>query len=520
MILQSNENISISPSGKTYKIPSVSERKVLFREMCEKVEYQKSLGRKVVVVQGMGFVGVAVASVIASASDNCGNPRYFVIGVDLPNPNTYWKVAEILDGMVPFISPDRELSKLIYNAVCKVKNLSVTTSEEVYALADVIVVDVHFDIINRSDRSPYDIEVDIKSFELAVRTLGHYMQPDALVLIETTVPVGTCEKIVLPILTEERLKRGITEQVFLSYAYERVMPGYNYVDSVRSYWRTFAGVDKISANKAREFLSSFIDVNLYPLWELEDTNSSELAKLLENSYRAVNIAFIYEWTLLAEQIGINLFDVINSIRVRKGTHDNIRFPGFGVGGYCLTKDSLLAQWSSTKLFGKSVILNITLNALKINYFMPLHTLKLISELAGELRGKTILVCGVSYLPEVADTRNSPTEILVDELMKLGAGIIVHDPYLKRWMEKPDIQIMQNITECVKQVDGVVFAVAHSIYCNMMPQVLLSSARSPLFLVDANNVMSDEKARVFYDNGWCLLGVGKGHWRKQGYQCQR
>src|SRR5204862_1516154 len=142
--------------------------------------------------------------------------------------------------------------------------------------------------------------------------------------------------------------------------------------------------------------------------ELPDTNSSELGKLLENSYRAVNIAFIHEWTLLAEKLGIDLFEVVRSIRVRSGTHDNMRFPGFGVGGYCLTKDSLLAQWGADSLLGSDVLLEMSLDALRTNAQMPLHTARLVAEATGGNLDITLAVCGLSYLSGVADTRDSPS----------------------------------------------------------------------------------------------------------------
>ena len=109
------------------------------------------------------------------------------------------------------------------------------------------------------------------------------------------------------------------------------MPGPRYIDSIRRFWRTYAGIDQPSTERARAFLSTFIQTGEFALWPLGDTASSELGKVLENSYRAANIALIHEWTLFAEKAGINLWAVVDSIRVRKGTHDNMRYPGFGVG---------------------------------------------------------------------------------------------------------------------------------------------------------------------------------------------
>ncbi|MCB0165113.1 MAG: nucleotide sugar dehydrogenase [Anaerolineae bacterium] len=510
--------ISMAPDGTKYPIPTEFESQTSFDTVKNTAEWYRNQGRKIVVVQGLGFVGAAVAAVISDAKDASGQPLYFVIGVDLPSPAGYWKVGKINDGLTPIVSPDVELDRLIDTNVHHTKNLCATTTEQAYSLADFIVVDVPLDVHNRLAETAAEVDINLDAFKAAIRTVGRNMQPEALVLIETTVPAGATQLVAQPILQEERAKRGINAPLLLAHAYERVMPGPRYVDSIRKFWRTFSGIDEASAAKAHQFLSSFIDTAAYPLWDLEDTNGSELAKLMENSYRAMNIAFIHEWTLLAEKAGINLFAVIDSIRVRKGTHDNIRLPGFGVGGYCLTKDSLLAQWSATHLFDSDVVLQMTMDALKINYTMPLHSLDLLNELTDDgLAGKTIVVCGVSYLPEVADTRNSPTELLVDELTKVGATVIVHDPYAITWPERPDIEVEQDLEACLRQADGLVFAIPHLAYRELSTQTLLDHTPVPPIIVDAQNIISDEKASALHEAGCRILGVGKGHWRKRGYQ---
>jgi UDP-N-acetyl-D-glucosamine dehydrogenase len=340
------------------------------------------------------------------------------------------------------------------------------------------------------------------------------MRPDALILLETTVPFGFCEKLVLPVLNEERVRRGIKQPLLLAHAAERVMPGRNYINSIRRYWRTFAGSDVPSATRAREFLASFINTDTFPLHEHRDITSSEMCKLLENSYRAMNIAFIHEWTLLAERANIDLWAVIDGIRLRKGTHDNMRYPGLGVGGYCLTKDSLLAQWSATHLFKTDAVLELTLQALRINHQMPLHTFTLLSELlSGGLSGKRILVCGVTYLPDVADTRNSPTQTLVQELEKAGATVLVHDPLIRNWAERPSVVIQPNLGSSLKRADLVVLAVPHADYKALQ----VKDFRCPALIVDANNVLTDAKADQLHSAGCRILGVGKGHWRSRGYQ---
>jgi nucleotide sugar dehydrogenase len=277
-------------------------------------------------------------------------------------------------------------------------------------------------------------------------------------------------------------------------------------------------VDEASAERARKFLASFIDTAEYPLYRLPDTRSSELAKLLENSYRAVNIAFIHEWTLLAERLEIDLFEVIESILVRRSTHDNIRFPGFGVGGYCLTKDSLLAQWSLTRLFKSELTLPMTLDALRINSAMPLHTFDLLAELGGGealLAGKAVALCGVSYLPEVADTRNSPSEVLADALRQVGATTSAHDPYVQTWPERPSVPLSSDLARSLGAADAIVFAVPHPLYRTLTAADILAATGKSCLVVDAQNILSNETADSLHAAGCRLLGVGKGHWRKRG-----
>jgi UDP-N-acetyl-D-glucosamine dehydrogenase len=503
-------NLSRAPDGTGYAIPTAAQIAAHFADIT-----LLAAGRPVVVVQGLGFVGSAVAAVIADARDAVGEPRWFVIGVDRATPGSWWKIALMNEGRAPIASPDPEFDRLVARGVLQTRNLFATASEEAYALAEVIVVDVHLDVLDRCVTVPDAIELNFAGFEAAIRAVGRHMRGDALVLVETTVPIGTCERNVLPALQSERLARGISESVQLAHAYERVMPGPRYIDSIRRFWRSFSAIDAASAVRAKEFLASFIDQEFAPV-ELADTASSELAKLLENSYRAANIAFIHEWTLLAEKIGINLWAVVDSIRVRKGTHDNLRYPGFGVGGYCLTKDSLLAQWSAMQL-SKTNVLAVTLEALRINHDMPLHTLDLVRELAGgSVAGLRLLVCGISYLPNVADTRNSPTELFVDAATAEGADVTVHDPCVREWPERPAVRLSVDLDKALHHSNAIVFAVPHNAYKQLAPSDF-PGARA---IIDANNVLNDSVARSLHAAGSRLAGVGKGHWRKAGYHLKR
>lgn len=510
-------DVSISPNGRSFAIP---DEHAIAREaatILSEAARQRSFGRKIVVVQGLGFVGTAVAAVIAAARDARGEPRYFVVGVDLPSPSSFWKIALINEAVVPFPSPDPDFENLIREAVQQTGNLRATASQLAYEWADFIVIDVNLDAAERIVMTPSDINVDMDGLQRAVRVIGQRMQPGALVLVETTVPVGACEHVVEPLLRAERARRGITQSLKLAHSYERVMPGPQYVDSIRHFWRSYSGVDAASADAAEEFLSSFIDTHSRPLCRLDRPVATELAKLLENSYRAVNIAFMHEWTLLAEQVEVNLFDIVESIRVRKGTHDNMRHPGFGVGGYCLTKDSYLAQWGAKHLFNVEVTLEMTLAALRINYLMPRHTFNLLNNtLGGQMKGVQVAVLGVSYLPEVGDTRNSPTELLVDDLSSAGAIVALHDPLVKYWRERPDVMISEDLETVLRKANAIVLAVPHNSYRALSADRLMELAPKARAVVDAQNMLSDASAQTLVAMGRRVVGVGKGHWRRRGY----
>jgi UDP-N-acetyl-D-mannosaminuronate dehydrogenase len=226
---------------------------------------------------------------------------------------------------------------------------------------------------------------------------------------------------------------------------------------------------------------------------------------------------MHEWTLLAEKIGVNLFAVVESIRVRKGTHDNMRYPGFGVGGYCLTKDSLLAQWSALNLFNTGVTLDMTLEALRVNHDMPLHTFDLLRRMARrKLKGLRVLICGVSYLPDLADTRSSPTEILRDALVQAGAVVSLHDPQVAHWPEHADVPVIADLRAALADAEAVVFAVPHREYHNRSAKWLLTAAPQLKMVVDAQNILTDFCAAALHQAGCRVSGVGKGHWRSSGY----
>ena len=189
-----------------------------------------------------------------------------------------------------------------------------------YSFADVIVVDINLDVqkVSSKDNSLKEFDVNLEGFKKAISTIGEHCNENTLILVETTVPPGTCSNLIKPILDEKFNERGISkDKYFLGHSYERVMPGPDYVNSIRCYPRVYSGIDQKSADSVESFLKTIIDTNNCELTRLHHTNATEIAKVLENSYRATNIAFVVEWSRFAEEAGVDLYSIVNAIRVRK-----------------------------------------------------------------------------------------------------------------------------------------------------------------------------------------------------------
>ena len=449
-------------------------------------------------------MGSAMAAAVSKATDGAGKRLHKVVGVDLPTVEGTRRIASVNRGVFPFKVSDASLNQTVAESVAA-GCLSATSDPDIYQTADIVVVDVHLDLTG-STESP---EVDYSQFLAAIRTVAKAIPQGALVLIETTVPPGTCEKLVLPVLQECFESRGFSaDNVRLAHSYERVMPGSEYLDSITNFWRVYAGIDERSAEQCESFLRSFINTAEYPLTQLSSITASESAKVLENSYRATNIAFMEEWGRFAEAVGIDIYEIVNAIRCRP-THSNIRQPGFGVGGYCLTKDPLFTQFSVNNLFEADHLdFAFCKLAVETNKKMPLATLNILhSNLAGTLKDRYILIMGVAYRQGVADTRYSPSTVFAEALLNEKAIVLAQDPLVTEW-EGCDLPVENALCAPANNVDAVVFAVAHTEYGAICPKDWLHSSHRPL-IVDANYVLTHDQRDEFQHCGCKVVSIGRG-----------
>ena len=454
-----------------------------------------------VCVQGLGFVGAAMATAVALSKNENGKFRYNVIGVELPTKEGQRRVDCINRGEFPLTTVDEDLALAIKTG-SEDGNLAATTDQTVYQNAQFVIIDVALDISITED----DPRIDFSVLEDAVRTIGRSMRQDALVVVETTVAPGTCEHVIVPILQEEFKKRGLpTASIQIAHSYERVMPGKEYLDSIINDWRVYSGYTTESAKSCRRFLETIINTKEFPLTELSTIAASETAKIIENSYRATNIAFIDEWTKFSEKIGIDLYEVIRAIAIRP-THSNIRYPGVGVGGYCLTKDPIFAPAAAAQIFDlKGLSFPFVGLTKDINQRMPCHVVDRLEEAMGNsLRGKEVLICGVSYRPDIGDSRFSPSETLVWELKIRGANVLLNDPVVGYW-EELEIRVDEKMPE--RKVDGVILAVAHSVYrdCQMLDWL----QRNATVIVDAVDLLSAEQRYQLKAQGLSVNSIGRG-----------
>jgi len=530
---------SVSPDGERFDLPQEEDYLLEYERLKEVVEARRREGFEIVVVMGLGFVGAIMAGVVAdSVNRGTGKSNKFVIGMQRPSPRSFWKIPLFNRGISPVKAEDPEVAPLIERCVTGKKTLTATFTYDALKLADVLVVDVQCDFLKEELGNLRKGFAEIGALEDSFKIIGEKISPHCLTLIETTVPPGTTEYIAYPLIKKGFKARGIDEEPMLAHSFERVMPGKEYVKSVRDFWRVCSGINQESTEKVTRFLSDVLNVEKYPLTVLDRPIESETCKIVENSYRATILAFLNEWCLFAETNGVDIVKVINAIKVRP-THSNILFPGPGIGGYCLPKDGGLGLWAYKHLMGfeNDNIFKITPEAININDTRALHAAQLVRDALRNMgrivAASQITLLGASYREDVGDTRYSGSEIIVRKLTEMGADIKAHDPYVQHWweLEKQDsypavgaswsrffrnqehlsgFSMTSDMEEALKGSDAVIFAVRHKPYLEVEPEEVVRMAGGPLAVVDCFGILDDRRIEKYFELGCEVKGMGRGH----------
>lgn len=529
---------SISPAGEKFEIPQENEYAAEFSRIEELVNLARSDGKEIVVVMGVGFVGAVMAAIVADTVDKqTGRPNKFVIGCQRPSTRSYWKIPLLNRGESPVKAEDPEVDPMIKRCVQGKKTLIATYNSDCLKLADCVVVDVQCDYTKKDLGNLRTGHAEMKALEATIQTIGEKVQPGCLTLIETTVAPGTTEFVAWPIMKKTFQQRGIDSEPLLSHSFERVMPGKEYVASIRDFWRVCSGCNAEAKRRVEKFLREVLNTEDFPLTVMDRPIESETTKIVENSYRATILAFLDEWSLFAERNGVDLTKVIRAIKMRP-THSNIIFPGPGIGGYCLPKDGGLGHWAYKHILGfEDDIFKITTTAIDINDTRGLHVATLtrdaLRNMGKQVAGSRVLICGASYRQDVADTRYSGSEIVVRKLTEIGAEICVHDPYLEHWYELEsqdtypapghswsrffrnqeglkDIKVQSDLSASLKGVQALILAVPHQPYLDLDPDDIVKWAGGPIAVIDCFGILDDDRIRRYFELDCEVKALGRGH----------
>ena len=529
---------SVSPAGERFALPTQEQYGAEFKRIETLVQDTRKEGKEIVVVMGVGFVGVVMAAIIADTVDKTSKrPSKFVIGCQRPSSRSYWKIPLLSRGISPVKAEDPEVESMIKRCVIEKKTLIATYNSDCLKLADCAVVDVQCDYTKQELGNMRSGKAEMAALEATLKMIGEKVPAKCLTLIETTVAPGTTEFIAWPIMKKAFAERGLKDEPLLAHSFERVMPGKNYVSSIRDFWRVCSGCNEEAKKRVEKFLTEVLNTEKFPLTVMDRPIESETTKIVENSYRATILAFLDEWSLFAEQNGVDLIKVIRAIKVRP-THNNIIFPGPGIGGYCLPKDGGLGYWAYKHILGfNDDIFKITPLAIDINDTRALHAAALVRDalrnMGRQVAGANILLCGASYRQDVSDTRYSGSEIIVRKLTEMGAEMRVHDPYVEHWYELEsqdtfpapghswsrffrnqdglvNIRVQKDLSAALKDTDAVIYAVPHSQYLNLEPQKIFEWAGKPIAVIDCFGILDDERIRRYFKLGCEVKGLGRGH----------
>ncbi len=352
-----------------------------------------------IVVMGLGYVGLPLAAELAKAG-------FSVVGYD-PDAS---KVAKVNRGESYVEYPSAEvLSYLVQE-----KRLQATVDPHEILSADVVIICVPTPL--NKIRDP-----DLSLVNSATELVAKYQHPGMLVVLESTSYPGTTRELLVPRLTKNRT---LGEDIFVAYSPERIDPGnskYNLTNTPK----VVAGVTP-NCSRLVQHLYFKINEQVVPVTSVE---TAEMTKVLENTFRAVNIGLANEVALICKKLGIDPFEVIDAAATKPFGFMPF-YPGPGLGGHCIPVDPLYLSWKLRALQGQARFIEL---ADTINSGMPGHVVSIVSEalnsISKPVRGSQLLILGVSYKPDVSDTRESPVIPIIRKLMELGADVEYEDPHV-------------------------------------------------------------------------------------------
>lgn len=414
---------------------------------------------KNICIVGLGYIGLPTATMFALYGHN-------VIGVDI-NKDI---IENLNNGKIIIEEP--KLESLVKQVVDKGKLVASTTPTE----ADVFIIAVPTPI--KEDKS-----ADIKYVISAVKSIVKYLKKGDIVVLESTSPVGTTEEVVKPIIEESGFQVGI--DILLGYSPERVIPG-KIIYELKNNDRIIGGINEESAKAIEKIYKTIVDGNIY----LTDCKTAEICKLMENTYRDVNIALSNELLLICERLGINVWEVIEYSN--KHPRVNLHMPGPGVGGHCLAVD----PWFIVDKVPD--ISKLIKYSRQTNDFMPTYVYGLVENILSEKKDKTVTILGITYKANIDDIRESPIIKLIDLLRQDNYEVKVFDPFVKDFYLNKD-----NIVSACKNSDLLILGVDHDYFKHLPLEDIKKEMRGKIILDTRNYLDKEEIERVGFE--YKLLG---------------
>lgn len=461
--------------------------------------YMADAGMKKMVVIGMGYVGIPAAALFADTG------KYEVVGIQRRSERSGWKIDHLNCGLNPIGGDEPGLGELIHRVILEKKTFRVSDDYSEIKDADFVLIDVQTP--TDEDHAPRYL-----SLKEVSATTGRYLRDSSkkpLVVIESTVAPGTTTNIVLPILEHESGKT-VDEGFYLAFAYERVMVG-RLIHNIVNLARIVGGATDKSTKKGMELYADIVKAPRHAT----DSLTAEITKVVENTYRDVNIAFANEVALICESLGVDAFKVrelVNTLPYDPSNPAanpvrNLHIPGAGVGGHCLPKDPWLLIWGMNNYGKFSFTPEVIVNSRKINTFMPVHMVELVEkglERAGISAGRAkIAVLGYAFLENSDDTRNTPAKDIIDILLSKGMDVRLHDPHV-RDEEPTPVEIERDLYAVLEGAHAVVIVTKHNEYEHLYLEKVRDVMAGKVF-VDGRNLY--EKGDM-EKKGFVYLAVGK------------
>lgn len=437
---------------------------------------------KKIVIQGLGYVGLAMLTFCAAAKKK-NKYLYNVIGVEKKSPKGVKIVKSINSNQSPIVVDDKNFLNS-YLKLSKENRIKATVEKNIYEKADIIFICSNCDFNFKKKK------VEIKSYKKNIAEISNKIKNNCVIIIQSTLPPGTTEKILKPIIERNLKKRGI-KNYLLCHSFERITPGKDYYSSMKNVSRIIGGVNNKSKKIVQKIFKNIFNLSSNKIITFESTIESETCKIIENSFRATNIAFIEEWRRFCLANKLDLEKILSSIRQRK-THNNIMRSGIGVGGYCLTKDPLFAKAASTQVLNYKFDFPLSNLAVKVNNKMTFNVMSEIKKIFNKkIFKKRILLIGVSYKEDINDTRHSPAEKVYDFLKKNKCNLSFYDPIVGYWEHANSYSINKNN---LANFDVYIYLVKHQLF-----KVLNINYKKNALILDLNHVLDKQKKIKIINN---------------------